>query len=71
MILSWNEISTRAKRFSNTYKDAGYERGIKKAKEDGFDNIVEFLTEQLEKHNKVGKEAYNVIRKFQIIIKNL
>jgi hypothetical protein len=27
MILSWNEISTRAKRFSNTYKDAGYERG--------------------------------------------
>ena len=27
MILSWNEISTRAKRFSNTWKDAGYERG--------------------------------------------
>ena len=27
MILSWNEITTRAKRFSNTYKDAGYERG--------------------------------------------
>ena len=27
MILSWNEIATRAKRFSNTWKDAGYERG--------------------------------------------
>lgn len=27
MILSWNEISTRAKRFSKEWKDANYERG--------------------------------------------
>ena len=61
----WNTYKTSHREtFEKARSD--YEIAIKKAKEDGFDNIVEFLTEQLEKHNKAGKEAYNVIRKFQI-----
>ena len=60
----WN---SKNQSYRKTFEEKSlfYKKSIQTAKNDGYDNIVEFMSERLESHTHAGKKAYNTLRDWE------